>query len=501
MILIFSLMINIYISYLILGFGKSQFNFSKIRMNYKQSIQCLSRITNFIQLFQQFWLFNIYNNWQGTNIIYLDGQCKINKFIQISEIYQIIQVSIIQYIIGNEFTIQISKRSEQFQMLITNFISQIQLQNSNDLFITIITWELMNLSQYLLISMQGNTNTGTSQSASIKYFQQSAQTTAFFLIGISLIYSKTGNLNHDYQISIIKLNQFDSNFYTLDNQIQYFGFLMILITFMFKQGAVPFHFWAPDLYDSLSLPILIYIIIIPKITILIFLYSFFIFFNNFITFSFITYIAFFCIIIGSIGLSKQWRIKRFLTYSAISHLGFILLSFLSFSQESYFTYIFIYGIISIVIFYIIQTITINLKGNDDDIVFIKDLVGIFKINPIIAFIFSQSIFSLAGIPPLIGFFLKFQIISGLIDNGKIFYAIIAIIGSVISTFNYLTIIKNINFNISNFQNTFFLKYFSSFFISLCFFFILFGSFYLYSFSFFLNLYFILRNLTNYFFFF
>lgn len=325
-----------------------------------------------------------------------------------------------------------------------NLISQIILQSSNDFIITILTWELMNQSQYLQITMQGNTNTGTTQSAGIKYFQQSAQTTAFMQMGITQIYSKTGSVNYEILISmfyIINIFIFDINNFT-----QYLGLFIMIITIMFKQGASPFHFWAPDLYDSLPTPILIYTQIIPKIAILIFQYILMPIISKIITFSFINSIAIFSIIIGSIGLISQWKIKRFLTYSAISHIGFILFAYISYSWDYYFYYIFIYGFTNLIILQIILSIGNCFKGNDDDIIFIEEQDGIFKMNPYLATILSQTFFSLAGIPPLIGFFLKFQIIQGIIENFKIHQTIILIFGSIISTICYLFQIKNFNLN-------------------------------------------------------
>lgn len=440
---------NVYICFQIQGFGKYKYSQENVTVRSKQSIKGISRIVNIIIQIYQFWIQNIYVNWEGTNLIFLDGQCKINKIIQICEGYQMIQVFIIQYIVGKDNTIQISKRPEQFQMLMTNIISQIQLQNSSDFIITIISWEQMNQSQYLQITMQGNTDSGTSQSAGIKYFQQSAQTTAFMQMGICQIYSKTGSVNYDIQVSMLYIINISP--YDINNYIQYIGFLMIIITLMFKQGAAPFHYWAPDLYDSLPTPILVYIIIVPKIAILIFLYIIMPIINQIITFTFINCIAILCVVIGSIGLIYQWRIKRLLTYSAISHIGFILFAYISSSWDYYFYYIFIYGITNLLIFQIIQSISNSFKGNDDDIIFIKEQYGIFKMNPFIAIIFSLAFFSQAGIPPQIGFFQKFQIMQGLIDNFKMHQAFIIIIGSIISTINYIIQIKNCNFNYNSYS--------------------------------------------------
>lgn len=444
MIQIQSQITNLYISFQILGFGKYKFNKAQIQLKYKQSIKGLSRIINLILQIYQIWIINIYFNWQGTNIIYLDGQFKINKIIQICEIYQIVQVSFIQFFLGKDYTIQISKRPEIFLMILTNQIAQFQLFNSNDFIITIISWEQMNLTQYQLITMQGNTNTGIAQSAGIKYFQQSAQTTAFMLMGITQIYNKTGNLNYEIQISFLYIIN-NSNF-DINNYILYLGFIMILITIMFKLGASPFHFWAPDLYDSLPLPILNYLYIIPKLGVQIFMYILMPILNHIITFTFINIFAIFSIIIGSLGLSSQWKIKRFMTYSAISHIGFILFAFISSSWDYFFYYIFIYGISNLLLFQIFININNHLKGNDDDFIYIKEINGLFQMNPSLTLILSLIFFSQAGIPPLIGFFLKFQILLGIIENFKIHQTFIIIFASIVSTLNYIYLIKNFNFN-------------------------------------------------------
>lgn len=448
MIIISGQLTNLYISYLIIGFGKSKYTQSNIHMRFKQPIKGQSRISILIILVSQQWIFNIYNNWQGSDLILMDGLCKCNNITQITEIYQQSQMIIILYIIGTNYTTQISKRSEQFQMIITNLIAQIQQQNSNDLIITIITWEQMNQSQYQQITMQGNTDTGISQSAGIKYFQQSAQTTAFLQMGVSQIYGKTGNLNYDIQIAIQYLFNISSINDGCNIITEYIGQLLILITLMFKQGAAPFHYWAPDLYDSLPTPILIYVIIIPKVTILVFQYIIMpiIGIKDTITFTFINCIAIMCIIIGSIGLNSQWRIKRFITYSTISHLGFIQLAYISYSWDSYFNYIYIYGITNLLFFYIILIIGSNLKGNEDDLLFIKEQSGIYKMNPFLSIAFAIILFSQAGIPPQAGFLIKLEVIKGLIDGAQSHQAIILIVGSIISTYNYLSFIKITNLN-------------------------------------------------------
>lgn len=445
-------MANVYITYQIVGFGKHELSKSTtIRMRYKRPIEGLSRITSqVIQVYQQ-WLQESIINWQGGDIIFMDGLCRINKLVQMSEIFQMIQVQLIlQAIGGTDYTKQISKRPELFQMIQSNQIGQVYQQSSNDWVVTITAWEQMNQSQYQQVTMQGNTETGSSQSAGIKYFLQSAQTTAFLQMGVSQIYSETGSLNYDIQISQYHMLEYISYKEEMEGILtQNIGQLLITLTLMFKQGAAPFHNWAPDLYDSLPTPITMYVSIIPKIALLLFLYVLSPQIYNFSIFSNVSIgiyiIAIISIIVGSIGLGSQWRIKRFITYSAISHLGFLLIAYVSFTQDSYQYYLFIYGITNILFFYILQTIGNGIKGNNGiDIIYIKEQSGLFKRNPFLTFSQSITFFSLAGIPPQGGFFAKQQVQQGLIQASHESVAIIVIQASVISTTNYLSIIKIIN---------------------------------------------------------
>lgn len=450
-------MSNAYIIYQIVGFGKENLALAdKIRMRYKRSIVGQSRITSLIIQVEIQWITEALYNWKGSDLIFMDGQCVINQFIQISEIFQMFQVYLIQQIIGgSDYTNQISKRPEQFQMIQSNQIGQVYQQSSKDWVITITAWEQMNQSQYQLVTMQGNTETGSSQSAGIKYFLQSAQTTAFQQMGVSQIYGQTGSLNYDIQISIYHMLEYIS-YDNIENQLsnkegisgiltQNIGQLLIIITLMFKLGAAPFHNWAPDLYDSLPTPITMYVSIIPKIALLFFLYVISPQISDFNIYSNVSrgiyIIAIISIIIGSIGLGSQWRIKRFITYSAISHLGFILIAYISFTQEGYQYYLFIYGITNILFFYILQSSEIK-AGKD--IIYIKEQSGLFKRNPFLTFSQSLTFFSQAGIPPQAGFFAKQQVLQGLIQSSHISVSIIVIQASVISTTNYLSVIKIIN---------------------------------------------------------
>lgn len=264
----------------------------------------------------------------------------------------------------------------------------------------------------------------------------------------------------------------------------YIGFIIIIIGFLFKISAAPLHNWAPDVYDGTPTIVTIFITTIPKISIFVFILVIQInlLTNNninidFINIDIITYfniniwknLILFCsilsLIIGTVLGLCQYRIKRLLAYSTISHVGFILLSLCINNNESIQSFLFYliqYSITNVCIFLTLLAFSYqqinqinNINKNYNDIEFISDLKYIN--NPLLTFSFSICLFSIAGIPPLIGFFAKQIVLYNAIYVQYYFISIIAVLCSVISASYYLKIIKIIyftsdNININNLSN-------------------------------------------------
>lgn len=272
---------------------------------------------------------------------------------------------------------------------------------------------------------------------------------AFILLGTAIIYSYTGLTQFESIYSLIEVN--------INNAIIW-GIFFIAIGFLFKIAASPLHNWAPDVYDGVPTIITIWLSTIPKIALLIFLVEIQsgINFDINIWKNLLLISSILSLIIGSIVGLSQYRIKRLLAYSTISHIGFILLS-LSInteqSIESFIFYIIQYSLTNITIFIVLLAFgyTIKLK----DIEFIDELKGQFKNNPLLSFSISICLFSIAGIPPMIGFFAKQMVLYSSIINDYYFISLIAIIVSVISASYYLKIIRIIyfdNLNITTIYN-------------------------------------------------
>ncbi len=362
-------------------------------------------------------LFDIIINIQNLDILLMDGMIRINKLILYEEIIIYLIGIIILIFYQNNIKLKISKIMVQ-QL---NLISIKLLLESYELFIFFLNWELFNLSLYIFITSDSDSQ--KSLAVGFKYFLLSALNTSFLLLGLLLIYSQIGSLQYDN--ILLYLNS------DLNNEIINIAKYFILVTFLFKLSAVPFHNWSPDLYENVSIKISIWLMIIPKILILFIIINFY----SQCSHSFLIFIGLISIILGSIGLTFQFHITRFLTYSAITNIGYQLLATNNITNL----------IINIIIYNItILNILLILLCNNQ-IKTIHHLKGLFKFNPYIIIIFTFNLFSLAGIPPLAGFQGKILLIEEYLNYNSLIILLIIIICSTIVIYNYLRPLFNLNF--------------------------------------------------------
>ena len=438
------------------------------------------------------------------------GIISINSVFPIKKIKFISFRSIIKSLFDNFYVNNISEgnnkiivknyMSEQYRIieypLIILFciIGAVFLISSFDIISIFLSIELQSYALYLICSIYRNSE--SSISAGLTYFLLGGLSSCIILLGITLLYINLGttNLENIYIINNISdifaynllytnsVNTFseliinENHLYIMElfssifTQHLYLQISMVIMSvgFLFKISAAPFHFWSPDVYDAIPTIVTTFVAIIPKISIIIFLYKLINYTsseiislswtNNIIISSILS------LIIGSILGLTQYRIKRLYAYSTISHLGFILLGLSINNLESakaMFFYLIQYSasnlnafIILIAIGYTLRNLitnNTNIKDtNYSPIQLISQLKGYYKNNPLIWISLSITLFSFAGVPPLIGFFAKQMILTSAINNGFIFTTIIAIITSVISAVYYLVIIKMIFFEESNY---------------------------------------------------
>ena len=324
-------------------------------------------------------------------------------------------------------------------LILSAILGMLVMISSNDLMVFYMGLELQSLPLYVLAAI--NTNNVKSSEAGLKYFVLSALSSGLLLYGCSLIYGFSGSTNFDVISSNIGSDEFGN----------IFGIIFILVGLSFKISAVPFHMWAPDVYEGSPTTITLFFSVVPKIAALTvfirFLYVPFIdLFDQWQ--SIIVFISIASMLLGSFAAIGQTNIKRLIAYSSIGHIGYALAGLAvgtNLGIQSSIVYITIYLIMNLGFF----SCLLMLKRNDVYYESINDLSGLSKNHPIISLCFLIQLFSLAGIPPLAGFFAKFYIFIAVIEQSMYFLAIVGLLTTVVSAFYYLRIIKIIYFDKPN----------------------------------------------------
>jgi NADH-ubiquinone oxidoreductase chain 2 len=347
--------------------------------------------------------------------------------------------------------------SEYSLLILFTTIGASLLVSSSDIVSMYLCIELQSFAVYILATLYRNSESATA--AGLKYFLLGGLSSALILLGTALIYSYTGVTQFESIYALTSVGGDDEYVAAV-----VFGLLLVGIGFLFKVAAAPLHNWAPDVYDGTPTVVTAWLSTIPKISIFIFLLEL----QTGLEGSFeslslelgdtsvnvwknlLLITSLLSLVIGTVLGLSQYRIKRLLTYSTISHVGFLLLALSMNTQES----------IESLLFYIIQYSLTNVNvflvllafgyiihaSNKRDIQFITSLKGQFIQNPILGLSFALCLFSIAGIPPLIGFFAKQIVLYSSTHGGYYFLSIVAIIVSVISASYYLKIIKVMYFD-------------------------------------------------------
>lgn len=379
-----------------------------------------------------------------------------------------------------EFGTIINKASEQFTIIeytliiIFTISGATLLLSSADLGSIYLCIELQSFSLYIISSMYRNSESSTG--SALTYFLLGGLSSCFILLGIALIYANSGLTNLDSIYSIVSDSEvylYYSTWY-VHSYILY-SLLLISVGFLFKIAAAPFHWWSPDVYDGVPTIVTTFIAIMGKIAILILLLEL-VHYTSSLMHSTIQFYSWtvslsisclFSLVIGTVLGLSQTRIKRLLAYSTISHIGFILLALIVQTIESYqafFFYLIQYILTNLNVFLIVIAIGFTLyfyytnvseynnlpEKNNSPIQLISQLKGYFSINPILALCLVITMFSFIGLPPLIGFFAKQMVLTTALDNNKIILVLISIFTSVIGAVYYLTVIKTIYFEESNY---------------------------------------------------
>ena len=321
-------------------------------------------------------------------------------------------------------------------LILSSVLGMMVMISSNDLIVFYMGLELQSLALYVLATF--NRDQIKSSEAGLKYFVLSALSSGLLLYGCSLIYGFSGSTNFN-----VISNQLNTNEYVLT-----FGIVFILVGLAFKISAVPFHMWAPDVYEGSPTSVTLFFTMVPKIAALtVFVRFLYVPFLNLIDQwqMIIVFLSIASMLFGAIAAIGQTNIKRLIAYSSIGHIGYTLAGLATGSNEgiqSSIIYISIYIIMNLALF----SCLLMLKRNDQYYEQIDDLSGLSKNHPLLSFSFLIILFSLAGIPPLAGFFAKFYVFKAVIEQSMYFLAIVGLLSTVVAAFYYLRIIKIIYFD-------------------------------------------------------
>ena len=334
--------------------------------------------------------------------------------------------------------IQITKiiKIEYPVLLLSSILGMMVMISSNDLIVFYMGLELQSLALYVLASF--NKENLLSSEAGLKYFVLSALSSGLLLYGCSLIYGFSNSTNF-----ILIAENLNSNSYGLT-----FGIVFILVGLAFKISAVPFHMWAPDVYQGSPTSVTIFFSILPKIAALtVFIRFLYVPFINLIDQwqMIIVFLSIASMLFGAIAAIGQRNLKRLIAYSSIGHMGYALAGLAAGSNngiQSAVSYISIYLVMNLAFF----SCLLMIRRNDNYFENIEDLSGLSKNHPILSISLLIVLFSLAGIPPLAGFFAKFYIFMAVIERSMYFLAVIGLLSTVIAAYYYLRIIKIIYFD-------------------------------------------------------
>ena len=321
-------------------------------------------------------------------------------------------------------------------IILLSILGMFFMVSANDLILFYLGLELQSLSLYILASIDRD-NLKSSE-AGIKYFILSALSSGLLLYGCSLLYGFTGSTNFE----VIANNTGDLNIGTI------FAMIFILVGLAFKVAAVPFHMWTPDVYEGSPTSVTSFFSIVPKIAgIVVFIRFMYSPFQEIIDqWQYIlVFISIASMILGAVAAIGQKNIKRLVAYSSIGHIGYAIAGIASGTANGFkstLIYILIYAVMNIGFFAFIFL----MKRKGKYIEEISELSGMSKNHPLASLSLLIVLFSLAGIPPLAGFFAKFYIFMAVIESGMYTLAIIGLVTTVVSAFYYIRIVKIMYFD-------------------------------------------------------
>ena len=332
-------------------------------------------------------------------------------------------------------------KGEYFSLTLFATLGMLVMVSANHLLTLYLGLELLSLSLYALVAF--NRDSKDSSEAAIKYFVLGAIASGMLLYGMSMIYGSTGQLNIEQIVNAISSGDADMD-------LLRFGLVFVVVGVGFKLGAVPFHMWVPDVYQGAPTSVTLIIGSAPKLAAFAFVVR--LLFETLGAAALqldwspmLAILAAASLILGNLVAIAQTNLKRMLAYSTISHMGFLVLGFMTGTQQG----------VSAALFYVVTyalmvvagfglMLLLSKRGFESDR--LEDFRGLSRTHPWFAFLFLLIMFSMAGIPPMVGFWAKLFILQSIIEQGFVGLALLAVVFSLIGAFYYLRVIKLMYFD-------------------------------------------------------
>ncbi len=341
---------------------------------------------------------------------------------------------------------------ELFTLTMLALLGMFVLISANNFLLIYLGLELLTLSSYALVALRRDNTTATE--AAMKYFVLGAMASGFLLYGLSMLYGATGSLDIGQVFKAINAGQ-------IRHQVLVFGLVFVVAGLAFKMGVVPFHMWVPDVYQGAPTAVTLFIGSAPKLAA--FAMTIRLLVDGLLPLAIdwqqmLAVLAIGSLLVGNLAAIMQTNLKRMLAYSTISQMAFVLLGLMSGVVHGNVDATAVENAYSSAMFYVVTYVLTTLaafgvilllarEGFESEE--ISDLAGLNQRSPLYAGVMAVCLFSMAGIPPLVGFYAKLAVLQALVASGQVLHialAVFAVMMSLIGAFYYLRVVKVMYFD-------------------------------------------------------
>jgi NADH-quinone oxidoreductase subunit N len=377
----------------------------------------------------------------GDRLVAFGGSFVVDGFARFLKLLALTGSAVAILMSVNYLAVEKQQKFEYSILILLSTVGMMMLISATDLIALYLGLELMSLSLYVVAAIDRTSVRSTE--AGLKYFVLGALSSGMLLYGASLVYGFSGTVSF---AGIAKaLSQGAPGQASLG---VIFGLVFLFAGFCFKISAVPFHMWTPDVYEGAPTPITAFFAAAPKVAgIAMFVRTTIVAFPGVLTQwqQIVVFVAIASMALGAFAAIGQRNIKRLMAYSSIGHMGFALVGLAAGTQEG------VRGVLVYMAIYLTMTLgtfacILSMRRDGRAVEQISDLAGLARTSPTMAFFLAMLLFSLAGIPPLAGFFAKFYVFLAAIKAGLFTLAVIGVVTSVVGAYYYLAIVKVMYFD-------------------------------------------------------